>query len=38
MNSALTFSAAWTWVLSLHQPKLIDGRIGAAGWMKGLPR
>ncbi len=37
-NSAFTLSAACTCALSLHQPRPIDGKLGAAGWMNGLPR
>ncbi len=37
-NSTLTFSAAWTCGRPDHAPKGIEGRSGATGWMKGLPK
>ena len=37
-NSTLTRSAACTCGRSDHQPRLIAGRSGATGWMKGLPK
>ena len=38
MNSALIRSASRTAAMWLHPPSAIAGRVGACGWISGLPR